>query len=97
VVEPFLLFGVTDAYDAVRIISARSLRSLPNRISQDTDALAPREERFRALDAAFNDIEENLRLDPHPEVLIDGNGAFDFSRARRLLGQRDQRPVEIRE
>jgi hypothetical protein len=95
--EPLLLIGCNDPYDAVRIISARAMRSLPLRRSGNLDALAPALQRLANFNAAVQQIEMNLRLDPRPEVLIKADGTFDFLRARILVGQRDDRPVYLRE
>ncbi len=95
--EPFLLFGASDPYDAVRIVATRSLKSLPNRRTPEIDPFADWDELKKIFNAAVNDIGQNLRLDPHPEVLIDENGAFDFLRARKLMDQRNHRPIVIHE
>lgn len=95
--EPFLLFGANDPYDAVRIISARSLRSLPDRQSAEVDPLAPMQQRMKAFNEAIGRIDAGLEGEPKSEVLIDEHGKFDFKRARKLIDQRNHRPVSVRE
>ena len=95
--EPFLLFGANDPYDAVRIISARSLRSLPDRQSAEVDPLATLQQRMNAFNEAIERIDADLESEPKPGVLIDEQGKFDFKRARKLIDQRNHHPVGIRE
>jgi hypothetical protein len=95
--EPFLLFASSDPYDAVRIVATRSLKSLPNRRTPDIDPFAEWDDLKKIFNAAVNDIEQNVRLDPQREVLIDENGTFDFLRARKLMDQRNHRPIVIHE
>ena len=95
--EPLLLFGMNDPYDAVRLISARSLKSLPGKELFAFDTNATWQERLAVIDAAINHIEQNVRYDPNPKVLIDATGAFDFSRAQELIKQRNHRPINLLE
>jgi hypothetical protein len=95
--EPLLLIGCNDPYDAVRIISARALRSLPGKRTADFDPLAPANQRLSRFLTAAADLDANLRLNPRPEVLVSEDGVFDFLRARGLMQQRDDSPVHLRE
>jgi hypothetical protein len=94
---PILLCGMNDPYDAVRIISARTLRTLPGRESFVFDTNATYEERLKVINAAFADIKTNARLEPNPTVLIDPDGIFDFTRAQKLIEQRNHRPMNVQE
>ncbi|MEO8494010.1 MAG: multiheme c-type cytochrome [Planctomycetota bacterium] len=94
---PYLLFGMHDPYEAVRLISARSLRTLPGWESFAFDSFADPENRLAIINGALGELEKNSRLQPRREVLIGENGTFDFSHAYQLLQQRDQRPINLRE
>jgi hypothetical protein len=95
--EPFLLLGANDPYDAVRIISSRSLRSLPKRYSLDVDPLSEAGQRMKAFNESIPILQSKMKAEPKPEVLIDEQGNFDFLRARKLIDQRNHRDVSIRE
>ena len=98
--EPYLLLGLTDPYDAVRIISARSLRTLraqTQRSGKTIDAIGMPQERNAAVVEEINRIRREVRFDPRPELLIDGQGVFDSPTAMELYKTRSQRPVELNE
>lgn len=95
--EPFLLLGLNDPYDAVRIVAAKSLATLPERHSSEIDPLETAENRMNAFNDAISIIDDQLQLRPRPEVLINEEGRFDFLRARSYLDQRNHQPVHLRE
>lgn len=100
--EPLLLIGLDDPYDAVRIIASDALKTLPKRMSEEIDPLASREDRTAQIQAAVKKLEERLRipndrLDERSKVLFDAQGKFDHNRALQLRNLRDQRPVDLRE
>jgi hypothetical protein len=98
--EPYLLLGLTDPYDAVRIISARSLRTLGAKTQgtgETIDAIGMPQERNAAVSEEIKRIRREVRFDPRPELLIDSQGIFDLPAAIRLYERRSQRPVELNE
>lgn len=95
--EPYLLLALNDPYDAIRIVAEKSLRTLPNRISKPMDAMAPVGERMEAFNDAIEAIDESLKMEPRPSVLINEEGRFDFLRAREFLERRNHRPIHLRE
>ncbi|MEO9595757.1 MAG: hypothetical protein ABJF25_16860 [Rhodopirellula bahusiensis] len=95
--EPYLLLALNDPYDAIRIVAEKSLRTLPNRISEPMDAMAPVGERMEAFNDAIEAIDESLKMEPRPSVLINEEGRFDFLRARAFLERRNHRPIHLRE
>ncbi|WP_442506459.1 multiheme c-type cytochrome [Novipirellula sp. SH528] len=95
--EPFLLLGLNDPYDAVRIVAGRSLQTLPQRRTLESDPLAPARERMEMFNRSIELIDKNAEIQPRPEVLVDENGHFDFPRVRALLEQRNHRPIYLRE
>ena len=96
-IEPYLLLGLNDPYDAIRLVAARSLKTLPNRIATDIDPLAPTNERMQAFNDSINLIEKNLRPKPRSSVLVDEQGRFSFPTLRNYLDRRNHRPIYLRE
>ena len=95
--EPLLLVQMNDPYDAIRIISERSMTSLPGRSSFRLDVLAGYQQRSIAINDELAEMHQKQRIDPKSRVLINPEGVFDFSRAQQLIQQRDQRPIYLRE
>jgi len=101
---PFLAPLLQDPYGVVRYVAARSLRSLPDFTDFDYDFLAPEEslrasaraarQRWKPLpasstnSAAPNDLQR---------LLINERGEVTEADLLRLLSQRDDRPVTIKE
>lgn len=96
-IEPYLLLGLNDPYDAIRLVAARSLKTLPNRIAAEIDPLAPPNERMQAFNDSINLIEKNLRPKPRSSVLVDEQGRFSFPTLRNYLDRRNHRPIYLRE
>ena len=97
-IEPILLIGMTDPYDAVRVISARSLRTLPQREGRPMiDAIGIPFQRDEAVRAEIELIRREKRFQPRAALLIDAEGVFDLNAAMDLYQRRNQRPVELRE
>lgn len=85
---------LTDPYDAVRHIAARSLRALPGFAALDYDFVAPPAAREQARDrarAAFPGAA------PAPSVLIGADGRPDRRAIDALLSARDDRVVDLLE
>jgi hypothetical protein len=96
-IEPYLLLGLNDPYDAVRLIAGKSLRTLPQRSSPEIDPLASPQLRMEAFNRAIEVIDKKANLEPHPEVFVDENGHFDFLKVRGYLEKRNHRPIYLRE
>ena len=96
---PFLACLLTDPYDAVRIIARRSLRKQPGFHDFEYDFLGRESERVEARERAWK-----LWLD-RPlgdrqygrELLIDPATGIQRDAIKRLLDQRDDRPVHLLE
>ncbi|TWU03311.1 cytochrome c3 family protein [Neorhodopirellula pilleata] len=96
-IEPFLLLALNDPYDAVRLLSARSMKTLPERFSLPIDPLDSASKRMTAFNESIQIMEKELNASSRPEVLIDEQGRIDFVRVRALLDQRNHRPIVLRE
>lgn len=96
---PHLGEALGDPYDAVRFIAARSLGRLPEApaLTYDFDGPSPtRVDAAVALLQAWNARPE-ARQRREPELLVDANGELRLDVMRRLLQQRDRRPIFLRE
>ncbi len=96
-IEPYLLLGLNDPYDAVRLVAARSLKTLPQRLSPDIDPLASESDRMEAFNKTIMAFDERSRAIPKPSVLVDEQGRFDFKRIRGYLEMRNHQPVYLHE
>ena len=97
---PHLAELLNDPYEAVRYIAYRSLRTLPGYAGVDYDYVASREERVATalpiLRAWQNSTVSRRRREP--ELLVDADGRLLIERMfRRILEQRDNRPLFLRE
>ena len=97
---PYLLEGLRDPYAAVRSISYRSLRSLPGLAEFEYDFAAPPEGRSadgaRAL--ALWQAARGRRDHPTERALLFNlDGSMRIHDVGRLLRQRDNRPLLLRE
>lgn len=96
---PHLAELMTDPYDAVRYIAARSLGRLPGVAEFDYDYVAPREERIERvlpLLQAWRESEQSRRR-REPRLLVDRDGRLRTDLMRRLFDQRDTRGLFLRE
>ena len=94
---PFLLQGLDDPYDAVRIISHRSLMTIPGWTDFIIDPLGPIGDRNQQVGMAMGEIEKTLQRSPQPSVLFNEAGHFDTTRADRLLQGRNHLNVHLLE
>ena len=96
---PHLAELLNDPYEAVRFVSYRSLRSLPGYANLQYDFLADREDRISSVVPAIrawrNTTQATLRRDP--ELLVNVDGTLKLDTMRRLLEQRDNRRLFLRE
>jgi hypothetical protein len=94
---PYLLLGLTDEYDAIRLIAKRTLQTLPGYENVDIDEFAAAPERIAAVNRYLAEFKQAGRLRPRPELLIDQNGRIDFEKASEMFNARDQTPIFLSE
>ncbi len=96
---PHLAELLNDPYEAVRYIAYRSLRSLPGYAGVDYDYVAGREERVAAALPILRAWQDSAlsRRRREPELLVDTDGRLRIDEFRRILEQRDNRPLFLRE
>jgi hypothetical protein len=92
----YLLFGMDDPYDAIRLISERAYRSLPNVELQGYDFLDSPQDRGAALGVEFQEV-LSQRWQPNEALLIDAQGRLDQNRLGALMSRRNRRPVYLQE
>lgn len=92
----YLLFGMDDPYDAIRLISERAYRTLPDAGPLQYDFTAPPQQRAAVLGAEFQKV-LSARQPPNEALLIDSQGRLDQSRLGLLMNRRDHRPVYLQE
>lgn len=93
----YLLFGMDDPYDAIRLISERAYRSLPdNPPLKSYDFLNPPRARGAALGREFQKI-FSQQSTPNEALLINEAGRLDTSRIEALMSRRNHRPVYLQE
>ena len=96
---PHLAELLNDPYEAVRYVAYRALRTLPGYAGVDYDYVAGRQERVAAalpiLQAWRNGPLARRRREP--ELLVDAEGRLRIDEFRRILLQRDNRPLFLRE
>jgi hypothetical protein len=96
---PHLATLLDDPYDAVRFIAERSLRSLPGFGTLQYDFVAPQKERYQAQLRTMATWDRSRsrpgRTDAH--LLMTSQGSVDVEGVLRLLKERDNRRVLLRE
>jgi hypothetical protein len=97
---PYLALTLTDDYDAVRVVAARSIRTLPGYGGFTFDFVAPPEQRAamqrRALEIWRDGrLSQGRRTDP--ALLFTPDGSFVAGTVDRLVNHRNNRPVLWRE
>ena len=95
-IAPYLVQLLDDPYDAVRFIAERSLRAMPGFEHLDYDFLDTQPGRTRARDQALETWRRTDR-ERRPTVLLDSDGRLDVDVYSRLLSQRNDRPVRLKE
>jgi Cytochrome c552/Cytochrome c554 and c-prime len=97
---PFLVELLNDPYDAVRFIASRSLATVPGYADLHYDFTWPSQ---RRVPAALGFLERwrqrraIVGIRTNPELLFDSVGAVQAKTVTRLLQQRNNRPVSLRE
>jgi hypothetical protein len=95
---PYLSVLMDDPYDAVRFMSYRSLRSLPGLGGVMYDFVSPPRERSAAIASVLNIWKrDGVDRTTNRELLFDSEGALQADIITRLLLQRNNRPVSLRE
>jgi hypothetical protein len=96
---PYLAQLLDDPYDAVRFIAGRSLKSTPGFAAFDYDFVAPPRQRYAAQMNAMSIWDRSRQgvLVTAPELLFDATGALRIPEMLRLLKERDNRRVLLRE
>ena len=92
----YLLFGLDDPYDAIRLISQRAYRSLPNTPSFDYDFLDSPSVRGEKIGRQFQAILSKPQSS-NKALMIDDQGLPEWSRVESLMKRRNQRPVYLQE
>lgn len=92
----YLLLGMEDPYDALRLISERAYRSLPDAPPLDYDFLDSPEERAEVFAEQYQKIIRQ-RQTPNEALLIDESGFLDQKRLEALMNRRNHRPVYLQE
>ncbi|MEO1528907.1 MAG: hypothetical protein AAFX06_26095 [Planctomycetota bacterium] len=93
----YLLFGMDDPYDAIRLISERAYQSLPgNPPLKEYDFLDSPQSRGAALGREFQKI-FSQRRPPNEALLINEEGKLDTLRIEALMRRRNNRPVYLQE
>jgi len=88
-----------DRYDAVRFIAGRSLSRIPGIESTDYDAFGERQQRVEITRRIFEEWEamQGRVARANEELLIDPQGLLRRDEVTRLLRDRDNRPVILKE
>jgi Cytochrome c554 and c-prime len=92
----YILLGMDDSYDAIRLMSDRAYKSLPNVPKLNYDFLDSREARGKLLMGEFQKIMSQRRT-PNKALMTDSEGYLDGARLESLMIRRDQRPVYLQE
>ncbi|MQA28976.1 MAG: ammonia-forming cytochrome c nitrite reductase subunit c552 [Luteitalea sp.] len=96
---PYLAELLNDRYDAVRSIAYRSLRTLPGFADFPYDFVAPPDQRLAAAVRALKIWQSEPRRDRRAdrELLFSSEDYVDMEAVGRLLRQRDNRQILLRE
>ncbi len=91
---PFLLNGMNDPYDAVRIISERSLRSMKQWLDVEYDFLDRSVSQSQRITALIEEMEIPSEAGRAP-LLLDDRGKVIMPRLNDLIKRRNGRVVEV--
>ena len=94
---PYLLIGMLDDYDAVRIICKRTLKTITGWEDIEIDEFASTDDRAKVVSAYLRKVNRESLLRPRPALLIDKDGKFQFEEASRMFNARDRRPINLEE
>ena len=91
---------LADPYGVVRYVAGANLNELPGFEDFPYDFLAPKNELRQYVDQAVSRWRRSRSVPPSSvgdHILIDGHGNLMESRVQRLVEQRDDRPITIKE
>lgn len=97
---PHLAQLLNDPYSAVRYVAARSLKKLPGFQDFNYDFLASSESREQAVKEALKLWKQTgspVQFSDNGRVLYDPDGQPELLRIKKMIEQRDDRPLEISE
>lgn len=97
---PHLAQLLNDPYSAVRYVAARSLKKLSGFQDFNYDFLAGPESREQAVEEAlqlWKQTENAVQFSDNGRVLYDAEGQPQLLRIKKMIEQRDDRPLEISE
>lgn len=94
---PYLALGLIDEYEAVRIITKRTLQTLPDVGSLEIDEFADMQARVEWVNRYLQNFKQNVTLEPRSELLIGEDGKIDFEKASQMFNSRDQTPIFLQE
>jgi len=96
---PHLLELLNDPYEAIRFIAYRSLRQISGYETLEYNYLDSREERIKFALPLLQSWQASQvsRQRRDPELLVGNDGNLLFDEFRRILNQRDNRPIFLRE
>lgn len=92
----FLLLGMDDEYDAIRLIAERGYHTLPNATQFDYDFLQPMQRRGAVMGPQYMNVLRKKQK-PNSALLIDQDGFFDRRRMEALMSRRDHTPIYLQE
>ena len=94
---PFLMVGMLDRHDAIRLISERAYRSLKDAPEIQFDPINPGASQTRYMSDQLQKVCSEAVLKHDPALLIGEDGKFDIEQISNLLQNRNERPVDIQE
>jgi len=97
---PFLAPLLDDPYDAVRFVASRTLRALPGFDALEYDFVAPsaaRRESQRRTMSLWDRVRSGPNRRSDAQLLFDARGGLRVDEMLRLLGDRNNRRVLLRE
>lgn len=96
-IAPILAQLLDDPYDAVRLIAARSLRGLPGFINFDYNAFASSRIRSGAVSSAMRLWRASASRRSDGELLLDPSGDIKLDLLQKILRERDNTRMSLRE
>ncbi len=95
--RPYLLIGMDDPYEAIRLIAQRVYASLFGAPLAGYDFLALPMDRHHRINQELDKVKQETKLPANPALLIDENGVLNSQRIDELMQNRDQRDVFLLE
>ncbi|HEV2095130.1 MAG TPA: multiheme c-type cytochrome [Chthoniobacterales bacterium] len=97
---PFLIYGLSDPYAAVRFVSWKSLQTLPGLADFSFTFTADEKTRNESIAAVYQKWWQQIRTTDSvfpPETTLDSLGRFQLDVFQRLRSERNQTPVLLAE